>query len=251
MIEQTENLIELSSRKRRIAAFLIDHFVMTFLMVSMVFIALGPDFIEHENTEKVRSTMFWVMLPGLLLYLSKDSIKGISIGKWIMGIMVRNESNSEIPNFAKLFIRNLLIVIWPIEFIVLAISSKKKRLGDLIAKTKVLRNAQKSKKLLRVLALISIGLCFFFFTYYFAVSAMKKSEAYKVAIEHIELNEQIISSTGGILGYGSLPKGNISVTNGYGQAQLQINVLGNENDIEVHVYLEKAPDGEWIMKELK
>jgi uncharacterized RDD family membrane protein YckC len=251
MTEQTENLVELSSRKRRIAAFLIDHFVMTFLMVSIVFFALGPDFMDNDNMESLQSIMLWVMIPGLLLYLSKDSISGISLGKWIMGIMIRNDLDNETPSFVKLFIRNLLIVFWPIEFIVLAASPDKKRLGDKIAKTKVLKNPHKAKRLPRITVLILIGICFFLFTYTTAGNAMKNSDAYKVAIETIESDEGIIEATGGIIGYGNLPKGNINITNGHGIAQLQIKVKGNTNYLNVFVYLEKEPEGEWIIKEIK
>jgi len=251
MTEQTEILIELSSRKRRIAAFLIDHFVMTFLMVSIVFIALGPNFMDNDNMANMQSIMLWVMIPGFLLYFAKDSIQGISVGKWIMGIMIRNDADNETPTFIKLFIRNLLIVIWPIEFIVLAASSDKKRLGDKIAKTKVLKNPNKPKRLPRILTLILIGACFFLFTYFTAGTAMKNSDAYKVAIENIESNENVIESTGGIIGYGNMPKGNINITNGYGVAQLQIKVKGNTEDVTVFIHLEKEPEGEWIIKEIR
>jgi len=78
MNEALEQQINLSSRKRRIAAFMIDHFVMTFLMVSIVFIALGPNFMDENNMGKMTTTMLAVMLPGFLLYFAKDSIKPIS-----------------------------------------------------------------------------------------------------------------------------------------------------------------------------
>jgi uncharacterized RDD family membrane protein YckC len=139
MTEQTTELTFLkSSRKRRIAAFIIDHFVMTFLMVSIVFILLGPNFMDENNPSKMMKTMLFVMIPGFILYFAKDILKGISVGKWIMGIMVRDENDqNEIPSFGRLFLRNLFIIIWPIEFIVLATNEQKKRLGDKVAKTVV------------------------------------------------------------------------------------------------------------------
>lgn len=251
MIEQRENLIELSSRKRRIVAFLIDHFVITFLMVSIVFIALGPNFMNNDNLDNMESIMLWVMIPGFLLYLSKDSIQGISVGKWIMGIMVRNDFDNETPSFIKLFIRNLLIIIWPIEFLVLAISSDKKRLGDMIVRTKVIKNPNKPKSISRILALVFIGFCFFFFSYYTVGTILKNSDAYKVAIEFIESDVIVMETTGGIVGYGYMPKGNINITNGYGVAQLEIKVKGNTEDITVFVDLEKEPEGEWIIMDLR
>ncbi|MEZ4951923.1 MAG: RDD family protein [Saprospiraceae bacterium] len=241
-----------SSRKRRIAAFIIDHFVMTFLMVSIVFIALGPNFMDENNRSKMMTTMLFVMIPGFILYFAKDSLKGISIGKWIMGIMVRDENNQiEIPSFGRLFLRNLFIIIWPVEFIVLATNDQKKRLGDKVAKTVVVKNPNKPNKLPRILAIIGVGVAFFMFMFLFVGSAMKNSDAYKIAIKEIEQNKDIIAETGGIKGYGMMPSGNVSISNGQGQAQLVIKVLGNTKDLNVSVYLEKEPNGEWKLIEMQ
>lgn len=253
MTEQTtEWAFFKSSRKRRIAAFVIDHFVMTFIMVSTVFIALGPNFIDKNNMSKMTTIMLAVMLPGFLLYFAKDSIKGVSVGKWIMGIMVRDDNNkTEVPSSGRLLLRNLMIIIWPIEFIVWVTNDQKKRLGDIVAKTVVLKNPNKSTKFPRILALIGVGVIFFVFVFLFVGSAMKNSEAYKVAIREIEKNEQIITETGGIKGYGMMPTGNVSISNGRGQAQLEIKVLGNSKDLNIIMYLEKEPNGQWKLIEMQ
>lgn len=253
MTEQTTELTFLkSSRKRRIAAFIIDHFVLTFLMVSIVFIALRPNFMDENNPSKMTTTMLFVMIPGFILYFAKDSLKGISVGKWIMEIMVRDENDqNEIPSFGRLFLRNLFIIIWPVEFIVLATNDQKKRLGDKVAKTVVVKNPNKPTKFPRIIALIGVGIAFFMFVFLFAGSAMKNSDAYKVATKEIEQNKEIINETGGIKGYGMMPTGNVSISNGQGQAQLEIKVLGNTKDLNVSVYLEKEPNGQWKLIEMQ
>lgn len=240
-----------SSRKRRTIAFIIDHFVMTFLIVSVVFIAFGSN-IMGNNPTKMMTTMLVVMVPGFVLYFAKDSFKGISIGKWIMGIMVRDETNqSAIPSFGRLFLRNLFIIVWPIEIIMLVTNDQRKRLGDKAAKTVVVKNPNKPTKLPRVLVLIVIGIAFFVFVFLTAGNAMKNSDAYKIAISEIEKNEQILTETGGIIGYGMMPSGNISISNGQGQAQLEIKVLGNSKDVNISVYLEKEPNEQWRIIEMQ
>jgi uncharacterized RDD family membrane protein YckC len=253
MTEQTTELTFIkSSRKRRIAAFIIDHFVMTFLIVSIVFVALGSNFMDENNPSKMMVTMLAVMIPGFVLYFAKDSLKGVSVGKWIMGIMVRDENNqNEIPSIGRLFLRNLFIIIWPVEIIMLATNDKKKRLGDKVAKTVVVKNPNKPTKLPRILALVGVGIVFFVFAFFTAGNAMKNSDAYKIAVSEIEKNEQILTETGGIKGYGSMPTGNISISNGQGQAQLEIKVLGNTKDMNISVYLEKEPNGQWILMEIR
>lgn len=251
MIENSENQYVLSSRKRRVAALVIDHFVMTFLMVSIVFLALGPDFMNENNMHKMTTIMLAVMIPGFLLYFAKDSLKGISLGKWLMGIMVRDDKDPDkIPHFGRLLIRNLFIMIWPAEFIVLALSDEKKRLGDKTAKTIVVKNPEKPTKLPRILTLLGVGIAFFAFTSLFIGSAMKNSDPYKVAINEIEQNQEILNETGGIKGYGMMPTGSVNISNGFGEARLEITVLGNEKDFNVGVFLTKEPNGEWKLIEI-
>lgn len=236
----------LSSRKRRIGAFLIDHFVISIFIVSIAFLSLGPDFIDETNFRNVGMKLVPAMCFGILLYLVKDAIKGISLGKWILGIMVRDQNETDkIPSFGRLFVRNLCVFIWPVEFIVLAINNDKKRLGDKIAKTVVIINPTKPSRLIQALVLGVAGITFFLFTFFFIGSVIKNSEAYKEAVENIEINQEIISETGGIKGYGILPTGNVHISNGYGQAHLEIKVLGVKNNLNVKVYLTKELNEEW------
>ena len=247
---KTETLLK-SSRKRRIVAYFIDHVVISFLIISTIFSFLGTDFVEKSDTPKFVQTILFAMLFGFFFYFSKDAIKGISPGKWVTGIMVRdqNDFNAK-PSFARLFLRNITLVIWPIEFIVLATSDKKLRLGDNLTKTVVLQNPNKPSKTPRIIALIIIGIGFFIFMLFFATNALKNSGAYKKAVENIEQSDDIKNKTGGIIGYGMIPTGNIQTSNGYGQAHLNITVKGKKKDVEVQAYLEKQPDSEWILVEM-
>lgn len=240
-----------SSRKRRIVAYFIDHVVISFLIISTIFSFLGIDFVEKSDTPKFVQTILFTMLFGFFFYFSKDAIKGISPGKWVMGIMVRDQNDLNVkPSFARLFLRNITLVIWPIEFIVLATSDKKLRLGDNLSKTVVLENPNKPSKTPRIIALIIIGIGFFIFMLFFAANALKNSGAYKKAVENIEQSDDIKNKTGGIIGYGMIPTGNIQTSNGYGQANLNITVKGKKKDVEVEAYLEKQPDREWILVEM-
>jgi uncharacterized RDD family membrane protein YckC len=245
-----KNPLILSSRKRRIVAFIIDHFILTFLIVSSIFIFLGPSYLDNIDSGKTSSTILFGLLFGFGIYFSKDSFRGISPGKWIMGIMVRDEKNrNDIPTFGRLLLRNVFIIIWPIEFIVLALSDNKKRIGDIVAKTLVLKNPNKPEKLPRVLSLIGVGVVFFIFLFVFIGNSMKNSEAYKLSIQEIEKNSEIKEETGGIVGYGFMPTGAINVSGNEGQAQLEITVKGKLKDIDVTTYLE-SKDGNWRLIEL-
>jgi len=243
--------LNIASGKRRVAAYMIDHVTITVILVGTVFLTLGTDFLDNNSISKLFTVLFGVMGPGFFLYFAKDSIKGISFGRWVMGIMVRDEKEPEkAPSFGHLLLRNLFLIIWPIELIKLASSPEKKRLGDNYAKTIVVRNPNKPSKFLRILPLVAVAIISLTSLVIFVGSAMKSSEAYKTAVEQIEQNEQILNETEGIKGYGMMPAGSVNIENGYGQAQLQITVLGNERDVEVSVYLTKEPNGGWQVQEI-
>jgi uncharacterized RDD family membrane protein YckC len=242
----------ISSRKRRIAAFMIDHFIFSFLLVAIIFGSMGSDFMNQENPGKVMSSMLVIMLAGFVLYFAKDSVRGSSPGKWLMGISVRDkEDHASVPSVGRLFLRNLTVVIWPVEFIVLVANGEKRRLGDQLANTVVVKSSRKMKVLPIVLIAIAGVLLFFFSMFFMIVGFMKNSDAYKTAIREIEQNKEIIEETGGIKGYGIMPTGSINIANGEGEAQLQIKVLGNKKNLVVDTYLTKQDGGAWKLQDLE
>jgi len=163
MINQNEQTLKKASSLSRIAACIIDLFAMTFLLLLIVAIVLGSDHIDNYDRAYIHTILFLVLITGLILYFSKDSYRGISVGRWIMGIMVRNESDNQVPSYFRLFIRNLFTIIWPVEFIVLLVNSDKKRIADKVSKTIVLKNPVKTKGIFRIGVLFIIGICFYFF----------------------------------------------------------------------------------------
>ncbi|WP_165021087.1 RDD family protein [Dysgonomonas sp. ZJ279] len=68
--------------------------------------------------------------------LSKDLIGGQSIGKRICKLQIVNVDNSSASSL-KLILRNVLFLIWPIEFIIILINPER-RFGDLLFNTKVI-----------------------------------------------------------------------------------------------------------------
>lgn len=247
----TEQSLTKSTRKRRIAAFLIDYVVISFLIVSMLFVAMGPKYMDVTPVQNRRTLILWTMIFGFSLYLFKDCIKGASPGKWIMGIIIRNEKNiQEIPSFPKLFLRNLFLIIAPVEFLVLVSSNEKSRWGDKITKTVVLSKTKKPKKFFRFAVLICLGITFPMFIFLFATSAIKHSLAYNTAVHTIEKDQEILRQTGGITGYGIFPTGTIHATDEVRQAQLEIKVIGKTKNLKVSVFLESGLNEPWKVLEL-
>lgn len=115
---------------KRILAFLIDHIIIcfSFVLLGMVEMFVQTDF-----------ELFWkiyyiILLAFMFIYFFKDVISGQSIGKRILKIKVV-DLDGNTPKLFNLIIRNITILIWPIEAILVLLD--KPRLGDILAKTKV------------------------------------------------------------------------------------------------------------------
>ena len=125
----------------RIGAMLLDHVVMSFVIMIMVMPVMLLGFKDSfaEEADSMPAAIDWtlyIMLFGMSLYFNKDMVQGKSIAKRALRQEVVNIKNGEVASSLKCLVRNLTIVIWPIEVIVV-LASPSRRLGDLIAGTRV------------------------------------------------------------------------------------------------------------------
>lgn len=238
----------IASRKSRIFAFMIDY-----IILSAIFGMLNIKFIINPETEtELLLFLFFVgMAIFLLIFSFKDAFKGRSIGKWIIGIGVREKGNlNEIPSIPKLFLRNLILPLGFIEFLVLALNKDKQRIGDRLANTVVIKTKEMSI-LKKIIVVLSTVVLIFLFMFALILMMLKSSDAYKASEDFILQDENIIEKTGGIEGFGFFPTGSIQTTNGYGEGIFTIKVKGKEKDVYVNVYSTKEPREDWYVQEIK
>ncbi|MDR2903788.1 MAG: RDD family protein [Clostridiales bacterium] len=230
----------------RVSAFVIDHILLS-MLVTLPSILLIFKAVEDASSQvSALLTLFpLLMLAGFALYIAKDIIRGRSLGKLMLGIGVRNsEDPSEIPPVHKLFLRNIFLVIWPVELLVLLLSRDHKKLGDRIAGTDIYCVKKPNVCLLIVAGILAMVL--FVTVLFFGIFSILKNDAsYKTAIGYIESNPAIADVAGEIEGYGFLPMGSIQYVNGYSEASYTITVDGSKEDIVVAIQLEKKPIGDW------
>jgi len=131
------------SKGTRLGAMLLDHLFMT--MIAMVFFIpgtisgfAGAFNVSHEQTNPnfMGGALGYIGMVGFAIYFCKDCINGRSIAKRILKLQVVDNSTGQIASPLKCFIRNIFIVIWPIEGII-ALANPSRRLGDRVAGTKL------------------------------------------------------------------------------------------------------------------
>ena len=127
-------------RFHRIMCMLLDHFIMCLIVVPisillfalLIYLDIQPQFI-----------FFFI----LFFYYNKDFYRGKSPAKRLMGYQVINNKNGTPATEIQCFVRNLTIIVWPIEVIV-AFAFPKRRIGDLLANTKVVRSEKEELTIL-------------------------------------------------------------------------------------------------------
>lgn len=117
---------------KRMVAVMIDHMINCMIILIPIFIPcflIGDPALVFDH--------FGLIL-GIEAFLisTKDLIfKNASIGKKALNLKVVT-NNNEVPKKSQLIIRNITLLIWPIDFLVLLIT--KRRIGEIITKTKVI-----------------------------------------------------------------------------------------------------------------
>ena len=130
---------------RRFFAFVIDWTIMFGVAMALMFYGPGssPEYLIYPSFEMLASAGFIMGLVWFPLYcFFKDCLFGRrSLGKLICGLTIQNSETGEKASFGSLILRNITNVIVDVEGIVVLVN-KGKRLGDLIAKTQVVRKTK-------------------------------------------------------------------------------------------------------------
>lgn len=124
----------------RLATMFLDHIIMTFV----IFVFALPIFVvdmmalfnDEASTPAMNSNVIYLTVFGFSLYFNKDIYGGRSIGKRIMKLQVVEANSGKPASELRCFVRNLTIILWPLEIIV-SLFSNDRRLGDFIAGTRL------------------------------------------------------------------------------------------------------------------
>jgi uncharacterized RDD family membrane protein YckC len=239
-----------ASIRKRIAALLIDIFTIFYLyFLCVVSINYKPIF-SPENFDGSNSNLLIITTIFYILFFAKDSIKGTSFGKWAMGITIRDATNpSSIQTVQKLFIRNLCLILWPIEAFLLL--TGRQRLGDRYAKTIVIYIQPKPNKYVRLASLVAIVIFVYLSIDIFKRVSIKSSEAYIIAVETVKNNDEVHRLTGDIIDFGKLPDGYLNQSPIHSVALIELEVIGKVKSVSVYIRLDRKQGGQWTVTSIE
>ena len=134
---------------RRLTAFVIDLLIIAVIM-SVAFLAV--------QTIKSQTLLQFLSSLMITLLLCKDNIDGQSFGKRIMKIQIVDEKANKKVSKVRYIVRNLFVIFWIVEVFILFIS-KNKRIGDYVARTKVITKNKTEKAPFDKGTLIAVLFC--------------------------------------------------------------------------------------------
>ena len=104
---------------------------------------------------------------------------------------------------------------------------------------------KKSKVIVIVMTVVLAAVIFIGGLAFGIMSIIYNNPSYTTAINFIKHHPEIIELTGDIERFGKFSSGSINTSNGHGQAEFTIRVIGSDSTIRVHIRLEKEPLRDW------
>ena len=124
----------------RIGTMVFDHFTMTFVVMIIAAPGMVYDIVQAFGQPGAQPKLFlgnyYMNIFAFSLYFNKDIYLGRSIAKRTLKLQIVDIRTNKPANPLKCFVRNLTIVLWPIE-VIAALMNNERRIGDFIAGTKL------------------------------------------------------------------------------------------------------------------
>jgi uncharacterized RDD family membrane protein YckC len=174
--KEVNKIAGINSRFHRIASMLLDHIIMTIVIVPPMIILMilkANGILEIGN-----GTFSLIFFSMMFIYINKDFFNSKSPAKRILGYQVLNRKTEKPASELQCFVRNLTIAVaWPLEVIV-GLINPERRIGDFLANTKVVVSEKQKLKTIwtdlkrKTLKLNFIGILIIGIIYFYGLSLL-------------------------------------------------------------------------------
>lgn len=171
----------------RLGSMMVDHFIMVFIIMIVVAPGVVYDITQSFGNPNIPPKLFlgnyYLNIIAFSLYFNKDIFLGRSPAKRIFKLQVIDNKTNLPANSLRCLLRNLTIIIWPIE-VIAGLINNERRLGDFIAGTKLVPYDAEQHKAqanwpLMIIALIT-GLIFTYFVAFYPLEVMTRGTGLSV-----------------------------------------------------------------------
>jgi uncharacterized RDD family membrane protein YckC len=127
---------EIPNKGNRLVSMLLDHFLTCIILMIPILPLMFSQQDKMRAGEPLSPWYQFVFLALMFVYFLKDSFNGRSLAKRMTKLQVIDNRTNKVASPVKCFVRNLPIVIWPVE-VLITLFSPQRRLGDFLAGTRM------------------------------------------------------------------------------------------------------------------
>ena len=236
----------------RLFAIIVDYLLIITLLKLIDQLALGEHWDLQPVVEDAPLISPWWVAGLALLVICKDIFYGRSVGKWLAGIAVAAPPDlARAPGLYRNLLRNLTLLLLPLDAIFLFIDAHGRRLGDRLAGTVVVIPANVPHLMRRLTAMAILFLAVMLTSFLTAPWNMKRSAAYQTAYREAARHTSVIRAVGEPARPDSSPEFRLTLEPRGGEAQLTFEVEGPRGmrEVEVLLKLESSPR-RWALESL-
>ena len=237
----------------RLFALIVDYLLIITLLKLIDQLALGEHWDLQPVVEDAPLFSPWWVVGLALLVICKDVFRGRSVGKWLAGIAVAAPPElARAPGLKRSILRNLTLLLLPVDALFLFMDAHGRRLGDRLAGTIVVIPAHVPHLMRRLTAMAILFLAVMLASFLAAPWNMKRSAAYQTAYRQAAEHPRVIQAVGEPARPGSSPKFRLTLEARGGAAQLTFEVEGARGmrEVEVMLKMENSPR-RWALESLR
>ena len=244
--------LKLASIERRLFAFLLD-VIFAVLTVNSVLQFTRPSKWDLRDSVYDIKNLFLYYSFLIIILLLKDIICGVSPGKFLFGIGIKQISKIECPPAVSVrVLRNLSLFILPIEAVICLRSQLYQKLSDQYLGTLVLQLEPLASLLKRFMLTNFMFFGFFFLAWMTQDIPMKRTDAYNVVNNHLALKHDLILQKIGTLQKIQGEEMSLDLSQ-KGQGIFEADLLGSSGraKVQIELVLVSTPERHWQIKQMK
>ena len=232
---------KLAPHHLRLFALIVDYLVITTILKLADQIALGQHWDLAPQAEGVPGLSAAWVAGLILLMMAKDAVRGRSLGKWVTGLAVADAHDPAVPaSLSRTLLRNVTLLILPVEVVLVFTDRHCRRLGDRLAGTVVVVPAQIASYIRRLGLIAILFLGFLLASFLLAPWNMKRSSAYQEAYRIASTHPALTGAVGSPATLDPSPTFELALEGEGGTATLTIEAEGPRGKGEAEVMLRMA-----------
>ena len=222
----------------RLFALIVDYLLIITLLKLLDQLAMGAHWDLRPAAAGGSAVSVWWAAGLIGLMLCKDVVNGQSIGKWLTGIAVAAMPGlSAAPGLKRAVLRNLTLLILPIDGVFVFRDRYGRRLGDRLAGTVVVVPAGVPHLMRRLIVMAILFLLVMLTSFLVAPWNMKRSAAYQEAYRIAAGHPTVTRAVGAPARPDSSPAFKLSLQEGGGSAEIVFEVEGARGKGQAEIVL--------------